>query len=687
MTLATLALAGTLGLFSQPSALAAPKGAAAGSWKQVAWFWGIGTVEALACPSTSVCVAGGNAAVGLRTTDGGKRWAGEMLPYGVTELVAIACPTTSVCEAVARDSTVANEVLLRTTDGGKSWVVEKLPRGLQGDQSGSVTAAQFTSIACSSQSVCVAVGTYGDSAGEVPVAVRTTDGGARWVRKHLPGNGTVNAVSCPSRSTCEAVFRANGPGQAEVLRTTNGGANWSRKILLTGNVGLLAVSCTSNLTCMVGGYNSSATVALRTTNGGRSWTTETLQNDYEDIDSLVCRSSLVCEATSTSAAFRTTDGGKKWASTTLPNGDGEIEVVACPSTTTCVAAGNSDGLPSDPSGGTGVVLRSTNYVSKWAVGELLPVGLASLNAVACRSSACQAGDNGYATAVRTTNSGASWTYEALPGYYFGAIACPSSSTCVLVNDEYTARTTNGGRSWVGATLPTGAGDVGAIACPSTSVCEAVGQDSGLALRTTNGGRTWVSRSFPKIGSFYDFSCPSTSVCEAIGENTRTGYETALRTTNGGRSWAFQNIPDGLGGISAIACPSTSLCEAVGETSGSTVITLGAGASSNNPVAVAIRTTDGGKRWTIKTLSSTPNESVYTVVCPTKSTCEAIGEISEEAPTPYRFFAFRTTDGGTSWRSRSLPSGMTAISALACASASNCEAVGYRQGGAAILRFH
>ena len=408
----------------------------------------------------------------------------------------------------------------------------------------------------------------------------------------------------------------------------------SRKTLLTGNVGLLAVDCTSNLTCMVGGYNTAVgTVVLRTTNGDRSWTTEIVQNQtFESINELVCRTSLVCEGISTGVTFRTTDGGKKWAPATFPIGDGEVVAIACPSTVLCIAGGDSDGFLNSPPDGAAVVLRSTNYVSKWVISDTLPVGVSELNAVACRSSACQAGDVSYSTAVRTTNSGASWTDETLPAnYYIGGIACPSASTCVSVNQASTVRTTNGGRSWVGSALPTGAADVGAIACPSTSVCEAVSQDSGLALRTTNGGRSWVSRSFKKIGAFYDFACPSTSVCEAIGESTVTGYEDAERTTNGGRSWAAQNIPDGLGAISAIACPTTSICEAVGETSSSTVIVLGAHVSSSNPVAVAIRTTDGGKRWKVRKLSSIANETVSTVACPTRSTCEAIGEVAESLP--------------------------------------------------------
>src|ERR1035441_6235681 len=102
-----------------------------------------------------------------------------------------------------------------------------------------------TPVACPTKSSCEAVVGFGNSSGEGVVALRTTDGGRSWVRRKIPGNGTVSAVACPSASTCDALFRVNGPGTEVVLRTTNGGKSWSRKTVLTGNVGLEVIACPS----------------------------------------------------------------------------------------------------------------------------------------------------------------------------------------------------------------------------------------------------------------------------------------------------------------------------------------------------------------------------------------------------------------------------------------------------------
>src|ERR1019366_202560 len=320
VAVAALAWIAVIGLVSQPSALAAPRSAVASSWAEVAWFWGISRVEAVACPSSSMCIAGGQGAVALRTTNGGRTWVGEMLPSGVTEITGVACPSKSVCEAIGHDSATsgATAALLRTTDGGVSWVSEKLPAGMGGTITGSVTSTVLNAIACPSKSICEAVGGFGNPSGEVVVALRTTDGG-----RTSPGNGTVRAAPCPSASTCEALFRVNGPGSEVVLRTTNGGKSWSRKTVLTGNVGLEVIACPSTSTCMAGGDVYPAAVVLRTTNGGKSWAQETLESQsFEYVDALACRSTSVCEALTynddTSVAWRTTDAGTKWVTTTLP---------------------------------------------------------------------------------------------------------------------------------------------------------------------------------------------------------------------------------------------------------------------------------------------------------------------------------------------------------------------------------
>jgi photosystem II stability/assembly factor-like uncharacterized protein len=541
-----------------------------------------------------------------------------MLPSGVTEITGVACPSKSVCEAIGHDSATsgATAALLRTTDGGVSWVSEKLPAGMGGTVTGSVTSTVLNAIACPSKSICEAVGGFGNSSGEVVVALRTTDGGRSWVRRTIPGNGTVSAVACPSASTCEALFRVNGPGTEVVLRTTNGGNSWSRKTVLTGNVGLEVISCPSTSTCMAGGDVYPAAVVLRTTNGGKSWAQETLESQsFAFVDALACRSTSVCEALTynddTSVAWRTTDAGTKWVTTTLPLTTGDVGAIACSSTSVCVAAGYGVAA-SGATSSAAVVLRTTNNAKRWVVAEALSTGITELNAIACRSaSVCEAGGDS-ASAVRTTDGGTRWVSEALPAGVTGVetVACPSTLVCEAVDGDLAFRTTDGGKTWVSETLPSGSGQAEAIACPSTSVCEAVGETSTAVAVTL-------------------FACPSTSACPVLDASSKGPGAVALRTTDGGRRWVSKTLPSTSGKLlNGVACPTTSICEAIGWTPGSEVTN----ASSGSTVVV-----------------------------------------------------FRTTDEGASWRSQTVPPGLLALSSIACPSPSSCDAVGYRQGGAAIIR--
>jgi len=708
VAVAALAWIAVIGLVSQPSALASPKGAAAGAWTEVGWFWGISRVETVACPTTSMCVAGGQGAVALRSTDGGRSWVGETLPSGVTSLTGIVCPSKSVCEAIGENSATsgATAALLGTTNGGVSWVSQKLPAGMGGTTTGSLTPTVLSAIACPSKSVCEAVGGFANSSGELGVTLRTTDGGRSWVRRTLPGDGEANSVACPSTSTCEVLFKSNGAGGVVVLRTTNGGGSWSHKTVLTGNAELEAIVCPSTSTCMAGGNVYPAAVVLRTTNGGKSWAQETLESQsFEYVDALACRSTSVCEAVTyndaTAVAWRTTDAGTKWADTTIPLTTASIAAITCPSTSVCVAGGYGVGTPGSTAS-TAVALRTTDNGKRWVLGEALSAGITELTAIACRStSVCEAaGDS--ALAVQTTDGGARWVSETLPAGAAGveAIACPSTRICEAVDGDLAFRTTDGGRTWVSGTLPSGSGQAEAIACPSTSVCEVVGQSSDLAMRTTNGGKSWVSQPATGVEGFNAFSCPSASVCEAIGVSS-AGLEESLRTTDGGARWVGQKLPYNLGDIDAIACASASACEAVGATSASVAVTLFAcrtpslcpvlDASSKGPSAVAIHTTDGGRRWLSTKLPSTYGKTLNAVACPTSSVCEAIAGsptagVSGPSAGP-DVEVFRTTDGGSSWRSQTVPSGISALLSVACPSPSSCEAVGYRQGGAAIIRLH
>jgi photosystem II stability/assembly factor-like uncharacterized protein len=229
----------------------------------------------------------------LRTTDGGEVWVNVGSPLASKEsLSGLACPSASVCEAVGEiDSTNGGAVALRTTDGGANWVGgEKFPSNIAG----------LTGVACPTTSTCEAVGSSyaigggytlgGDyaplscpgpstcrvAAGDVPAypyALRTTDGGARWVSTKLPaGVGAIDAIACPTPSVCEAVgshaaasstaAKDTTPAVAAV-RSIDGGTTWASQPLPAAITALKGVACPSPYDCYAAGYSSAGGLVLR----------------------------------------------------------------------------------------------------------------------------------------------------------------------------------------------------------------------------------------------------------------------------------------------------------------------------------------------------------------------------------------------------------------------------------------
>ena len=179
-------------------------------------------VDGLACPTASVCVAGGydgqrasgpTAAV-ARTTDGGSRWTAQVFPGGTAN--GVACPTARTCAAAT--GVILNRGtrggMLRTTNGGASWFRQRLP----------ASTPDLLSVSCPSVSDCMAVG-FGSA------SWATTDGGRTWTKQAVPaGVADLRSVSCPAVSTCEAVGESP-DSTAVALRTTDGGAMWSVQVV------------------------------------------------------------------------------------------------------------------------------------------------------------------------------------------------------------------------------------------------------------------------------------------------------------------------------------------------------------------------------------------------------------------------------------------------------------------------
>jgi len=246
--------------------------------------------QAVACLSTSVCAGVGGAAV-FRTTNGGTTWASATLPAAAAseaaDLVSIACPSTSVCEAVGTSNTTAGgAVAFRSNNGGASWSAQKLPKNI----------ADLTAVACATASTCEAVGaSFAISSGytllscpgsatcpeasasgntpSYPYALRTTDGGAKWVSTKLPTSvGALSAIACPTPSVCDAVgAHATASTSAAALaepavvavRSTDGGTTWAAQPLPAGITSLKGIACPTPYGCDAVGSDPIGGVVLR----------------------------------------------------------------------------------------------------------------------------------------------------------------------------------------------------------------------------------------------------------------------------------------------------------------------------------------------------------------------------------------------------------------------------------------
>jgi hypothetical protein len=320
-----------------------------------------GGFHAIACPSTTLCVAVGQGTNGVglveMSTDGGTSFTDEPVPAGLPTLYGVACPDVTHCFAVGGSDFIAS------TDGGQSWNVE--------GQSG----VDLYTVACESDSVCVSSGFNGSpngsqsffyttdggntwTAGSAPSGtigtymtcqssscisvgsglLKTVDGGATWVLEPTTGmNTTFNSAGClPSTATCLAVGTNTGgvntptlPG--ELVISTDGGSSWTSSSALPASTATIRqVACGSATTCFVTGYPSSGSgplVTLMTTDAGASWTSVTGPAGFAYTSSffgaldMACTSATTCiivgTGTSSPISFVTTNSGDTWTASTI----------------------------------------------------------------------------------------------------------------------------------------------------------------------------------------------------------------------------------------------------------------------------------------------------------------------------------------------------------------------------------
>ena len=226
-----------------------------------------------------------------------------------------------------------------------------------------------------------------------------------------------------------------------------------------------------------------------------------------------------------------------------------------------------------------------------------------------------------------------------------------------------------------------------LTCPSVETCFAADSPSprGVGLSavevTNDGGRTWTSSKLPVALLGLDVPllgqtrivCASARTCAILGLSGSVSCSDASscsisnpsatfeETTDGGRSWIAHAGPPGLKsllGVSAVACPSASTCVAVADGYGS---------------AASYATTDGGESWTTEQL---PTDFVpHDLQCTSTANCVVTGFYQSPggSQTTAAGTVLYTTDGGTTWTTASLPSGLGSLGTVSCATATDCLA--------------
>jgi hypothetical protein len=300
-------------------------------------------------------------------------------------------------------------------------------------------------ISCSSNSLCVAVG----SRGRVVTSTNPTAATPTWIGASIDGSdagGFMSAVSCASTALCVAIDLNGRP-----LASTNPTAvtpSWSAPAYIGEGLGIIeSISCPSTSLCVAVDNHGHALTSTNPAAAAPTWRIST-------IDSV------------------------------SPPPYGLTSGVSCPSTSLCVAVDDLGRavISTDPAAAT----------PTWTVP--VAVDTTGLLAISCPStSLCVAVDGAGRAVISTDPSAATPTWSApvaINNSPLTGISCPSTSLCVAITragkpvistDPASATST-----WSGGTTGTGyegfAEVPARISCASTSLC-VITQGGGAVIST------------------------------------------------------------------------------------------------------------------------------------------------------------------------------------------------------------
>lgn len=280
------------------------------------------------------------------------------------------------------------------------------------------------------------------------------------------------------------------------------------------------------------------------------------------------------------------------------------------------------------------------------------------------------------------------------------VACVDSGDCVAVGGYKTTKTglpyaaTESSGTWgAGSEIEPPAGDVGgeltSVWCASVGNCVATGFALGTGspeikmFAVTEASGTWATAvTLPAIASTFlaipvSMSCTDVDDCTLIADQlTLTGGATTLVWTETSGNWASPTTvpsPHGYGFIGySVVCPTSTTCLAVGGLDVGENAYPASATETSGVWATAVRIPAP------KLAPTYPQGAFTSLSCPSTTLCEAVGEMVANASGAPRIAAAVTWSAGT-WSSIDLlhdvAPGNTELSSVSCDSTAACLTAG------------
>jgi hypothetical protein len=588
---------------------------------------------------------------------------------------ALACPSTTLC--VGADDTGS---VLTNGDpfGDATWQLTRV------DNAGGISEAQedsIDSLACPSIHLCLGVDGYG---GGLLSTTQPTGGTTAWHRVQLPDHEQFAAVTCPSATLCLAADFAGGIWVSS--HPTGPAKDWRRTMLPVTGSELSSLACPSTTLCLAGGRGGYVFVSTDPARGGATFRRVLADPDpgarfAPSIDDLACSSRHWCVAVDSNGGVATTSdpGGPAgaWARTELDPGSPDgfsagLAAVTCRTSGLCVTI--------DPTGNVWASVAVGAAFGQVATAPAHSSG--GYGSIQCPSSSecLAAAAGGDELRSGAPASAGSWSQEAIPtdvGDALSGVSCPSTSLCVAIDgagDALTSPEPAQASSWQAVDID-GTTPLEAVSCPTTTFC-AIADATGDVLTSddpTGGASAWHREQIvapvdfgggPAPVTLGGIACASADLC-LTGDEDPGQILTSTDPVGPASAWDADGgigYRYGLDGLDGASCSSPRLCVTI---------------SGRQIHASAAPSRDGATQVTVA-------DSLDAVSCASRTFCAAVRGRNSGSPGGGGVWA-STDPAGVSPRWRQVASDSREQLGISCHATGVCAAVD--SGGQALIAFH